>query len=205
MSGFLQCAERGIAALLLLLLSPLFALLAISVRLGTGSPVLFRQKRVGKGERTFVMLKFRTMTDARDEEGRLLPAERRIAPVGRWLRKTSLDELPELFNIVRGEMAFVGPRPLLPEYLPHYTDEQRERHHVKPGITGLAQVEGRSLLSWDEKLAKDVWYVRNKSIWLDLWILFRTFRVVVSRSNTDAAGTSARPPGMRPPEGGFRE
>ena len=201
----LDFGERVTAALLLIVASPLLLIIATAVRVRLGAPVTFDQVRIGYREQAFVMHKFRTMTDARDSEGRLLSAEQRITPFGRWLRKTSLDELPELWNVLRGEMSFVGPRPLLPDYLPHYTDEQRQRHNVKPGITGLAQIEGRSLLRWEEKLAKDVWYVQNKSILLDANILFRTARAVITRKGTESAGTASRPPGMRPPEGGFGE
>ncbi len=201
----LDFGERVTAGLLLIVASPLLLIIATAVRVRLGAPVTFDQVRIGYREQAFVMHKFRTMTDARDSEGRLLSAEQRITPFGRWLRKTSLDELPELWNVLRGEMSFVGPRPLLPDYLPHYTDEQRQRHNVKPGITGLAQIEGRSLLRWEEKLAKDVWYVQNKSILLDANILFRTARAVITRKGTESVGTASRPPGMRPPEGGFGE
>ena len=153
------------------LLAPVAAVVALLVRRKLGSPVLFRQERPGLGGKPFVMLKFRTMTDARDAAGELLPDEERTHPFGQMLRRTSLDELPELLNVLKGEMSLVGPRPLLMRYLPRYTPEQYRRHHVLPGITGLAQVSGRNNLPWDEKFALDVHYADHCSLGLDIKIL----------------------------------
>lgn len=167
----------------LLVLSPVLLVVAVLVRVKLGSPVLFRQKRPGKNERTFNMLKFRTMTDERDEQGNLLPDSVRLTPFGSLLRKTSLDELPELLNILRGNMSLVGPRPLLHEYLPYYTERERKRHNVRPGLTGLAQVSGRNNLGWDARLAMDVDYVENQSFWLDIKILLKTVAQVLKRQD----------------------
>lgn len=167
----------------LLVLSPVLLVVAVLVRVKLGSPVLFRQKRPGKNEQTFNMLKFRTMTDERDEQGNLLPDSVRLTPFGSLLRKTSLDELPELLNIFRGNMSLVGPRPLLHEYLPYYTKRERKRHNVRPGLTGLAQVSGRNNLGWDARLAMDVDYVENQSFWLDIKILLKTVAQVLRRQD----------------------
>lgn len=172
---------------------PLLAVLALLVRLKLGSPVLFRQKRPGRHEAIFNLIKFRTMTDARDDAGQLLPDAVRLTPFGRWLRSTSLDELPELFNVLWGEMSLVGPRPLLVQYLPRYSPEQRRRHEVLPGLTGWAQINGRNALSWDEKFKLDVWYVENRSLGLDLRILFRTVWQVVARQGISAPGDATMP------------
>ncbi len=158
----------------IVLLSPFLLALAAVVRVSLGPPILFRQRRPGLHGKPFTLYKFRTMTDARDEEGRLLPDAQRLTRLGRFLRATSLDELPELFNVLKGDMSLVGPRPLLMEYLDRYTPEQARRHEVRPGITGLAQVSGRNALSWEEKFALDVWYVDHVSLWLDLKIIART-------------------------------
>lgn len=153
---------------------PLFAIVALCVRLGIGKPVIFRQRRPGFAERPFVLMKFRTMTDARHADGHLLPDGVRLTRAGRWLRASSLDELPELFNVLRGEMSLVGPRPLLMEYVQRYSPEQRLRHDALPGITGWAQVNGRNSLPWTQRFQLDVWYVANSSIWLDVKILCMT-------------------------------
>jgi lipopolysaccharide/colanic/teichoic acid biosynthesis glycosyltransferase len=171
---------------------PLVALMVL-VRYKLGSPVFFRQVRPGLRAKPFVMVKFRTMTDACDVEGRLLPDAERLTPFGRFLRASSLDELPELWNVLRGEMSLVGPRPLLMEYLPLYTAEQGRRHEVRPGITGWAQVNGRNAISWEDKFALDVWYVTNHSLWLDLKILLQTVRKVLVRDNINAAGEATMP------------
>jgi lipopolysaccharide/colanic/teichoic acid biosynthesis glycosyltransferase len=171
---------------------PLVALMVL-VRYKLGSPVFFRQVRPGLRAKPFVMVKFRTMTDACDVEGRLLPDAERLTPFGRFLRVSSLDELPELWNVLRGEMSLVGPRPLLMEYLPLYTAEQGRRHEVRPGITGWAQVNGRNAISWEDKFALDVWYVTNHSLWLDLKILLQTVRKVLVRDNINAAGEATMP------------
>ncbi len=158
----------------LMILAPVLVVLGLLVRWRLGSPVFFRQRRPGLRGRPFTLLKFRTMTEARDEEGQLLPDEQRLTRFGRFLRRTSLDELPELINVLKGDMSLVGPRPLLMEYLERYTVEQARRHEVKPGITGWAQVNGRNALSWEEKFEFDVWYVDHVSLWLDLKILAMT-------------------------------
>jgi lipopolysaccharide/colanic/teichoic acid biosynthesis glycosyltransferase len=172
---------------LLVLALPLL-LLALLIRRKLGSPVLFRQIRPGLHGQPFEMVKFRTMTDARDAAGQLLPDSERLPPFGRFLRSSSLDELPELWNVLRGEMSLVGPRPLLMEYLPLYTPEQYRRHEVRPGVTGWAQVNGRNAISWEEKFALDVWYVENQSFWLDVKILFLTVKKVLVKDGISAAG-----------------
>ena len=172
-----------IALLGLLLLSPLFLLLALLIRLKLGSPVLFTQERPGRGEKIFRLCKFRTMTDARDEKGELLPDGERLTGFGSFLRSSSLDELPELLNILRGDMALIGPRPLLVRYLPWYTQEERLRHAVRPGLTGLAQVSGRNLLGWDRRLALDAAYVKRITFWGDLKIVGKTVWKVFRRED----------------------
>lgn len=168
--------------LFLVILSPVLLVVAVLVRIKLGSPVLFKQERPGKDEKIFKLYKFRTMTDKRDKNGKLLPDEKRLTKFGKRLRSTSLDELPELFNILKGDMSFVGPRPLLVEYLPYYTKTEHRRHEVRPGLTGLAQVSGRNLVGWDKKLRLDSEYVNNISLWLDLKIIFGTIGVVIKRS-----------------------
>ncbi len=181
------------AAAGLVLLSLLLAAVALLVRWQMGRPVLFRQTRPGLNGRPFAMVKFRTMRDAADAAGRPLPDAERLTPLGRFLRATSLDELPELWNVLRGEMSLVGPRPLLMEYLPLYSAVQARRHEVKPGITGWAQVNGRNALTWDDKFSLDVWYVDNRSLWLDLRILGQTLLKVVRREGISAAGEATMP------------
>jgi sugar transferase EpsL len=166
--------DVAVSAVLLLLLAPLMGVLALWILASEGRPVLFRQRRPGLGEKPFVLLKFRTMTEARDARGHLLPDGTRLTPLGRRLRRTSLDELPQLWNVLAGHMSLVGPRPLLARYLSRYTPEQARRHRVKPGITGWAQVRGRNALSWEEKFALDLWYVDHRSFALDLRILGET-------------------------------
>ena len=168
-------------------------IVAFLVRIKLGSPVIFRQIRPGLHGKPFVLYKFRTMTDARDEDGNLLPDELRLTPFGKFLRSTSLDELPELFNVLKGDMSLVGPRPLLMQYLERYTPEQARRHEVKPGITGWAQINGRNALSWEEKFEMDVWYVDNWSIWLDLKILLLTLIKVLKREGIHADGHVTMP------------
>ena len=177
----------------LVVLSPVLAILAWQIRRKLGSPVLFRQTRPGLHGKPFQMVKFRTMTDACGPDGTLLPDSERLTPFGRWLRATSLDELPELWNVLKGDMSLVGPRPLLMEYLPLYTPEQARRHEVRPGITGWAQVNGRNALSWEEKFRLDVWYVDNRSFWLDLRILWLTVRKVLAREGISADGEATMP------------
>ena len=172
----------------LLLLWPVLLVLAVLVRVKLGPPALFRQQRPGLHGRPFTMLKFRTMTDARDTEGNLLPDGERLSSFGRSLRSTSLDELPELINVLAGDMSLVGPRPLLMRYLDRYTPEQMRRHEVRPGITGWAQVNGRNAITWDQKFALDVWYVDHHSLRLDLHILWLTVRNVLRREGISQAG-----------------
>lgn len=174
--------------LLLLLLSPVMLVIAVLVRFKMGSPVLFSQKRPGKNNKIFEMYKFRTMLNSKDKNGELLPDEKRLTKLGKLLRSTSLDELPELFNVVKGDMSLVGPRPLLVEYLNYYTTEQMRRHDVRPGITGWAQVNGRNTLSWEDKFSLDVWYVDNWSLWLDIKILFMTLYKVFKREGISHDG-----------------
>lgn len=182
-----------VSAIGLLLLAVPLALLAWQVRRKLGSPVLFTQVRPGLHGKPFRMVKFRTMTDARDARGALLPDAQRLTPFGRFLRASSLDELPELWNVLRGEMSLVGPRPLLMEYLPLYSPEQGRRHEVRPGITGWAQVNGRNAISWADKFALDVWYVDHRSLWLDVRILWMTVRKVLVRDGISAAGEATMP------------
>jgi len=172
----------------LVVLTPVLCAVALAVRVNLGSPVLFGQVRPGLGGRPFKLVKFRTMRHAVDARGRVLPDAERLTSFGRFLRSTSLDELPELWNVLRGEMSLVGPRPLLMEYLPLYTPEQARRHEVRPGVTGWAQVNGRNALSWEEKFAFDVWYVDNQSFWLDLKILLLTLMKVFVREGISQAG-----------------
>jgi len=182
-----------VSATALVVLAPVMGLIALAVWRTMGRPVLFRHVRPGLHGKPFVMYKFRTMRDLRDAEGNLLPDEARLTPFGRWLRTTSLDELPELVNVLRGEMSLVGPRPLLMEYLERYTPEQARRHEVKPGITGWAQIHGRNNLSWEERLRLDVWYVDHWSLWLDLKILWRTLWMVLRREGISAQGHATMP------------
>lgn len=172
----------------LVVAAPLLAVVALLVRVRLGAPVLFRQRRPGLNGAPFEMIKFRTMRDATDEAGNPLPDAERMTPLGRWLRATSLDELPELWNVLRGDMSLVGPRPLLMEYLPLYWGDQARRHEVRPGITGWAQVNGRNAISWEERFALDVWYVDNRSFWLDLKILAMTAGRVVAREGISERG-----------------
>jgi sugar transferase EpsL len=185
--------DAAAAAAALAVLSPVLAGVALGVGWKLGCPVLFRQTRPGLHGRPFEMVKFRTMTDARDANGHPLPDAERLPAFGRFLRSTSLDELPELWNVLRGDMSLVGPRPLLMEYLPLYTPEQARRQEVRPGITGWAQVNGRNALSWEEKFALDVWYIDNRSLWLDLRILAATVRQVLRRDGISAAGEATMP------------
>ena len=172
----------------LVLLTPLLLAIALLVRVKLGTPILFRQQRPGLHSRPFVMCKFRTMTDARDDRGELLPDGERLTPFGRFLRSSSLDELPELFNVVKGEMSLVGPRPLLMQYLERYTPEQMRRHEVPPGITGWAQVNGRNALTWEQKFAHDVWYVEHHTLWLDVKIIALTVWKIFRREGISQPG-----------------
>lgn len=177
----------------LLLLSPLFLLLALLVRLFLGAPILFRQQRPGMKAKPFEILKFRTMLDAKGPDGEPLPDAQRLTGFGRFLRASSLDELPELWNVLKGEMSLVGPRPLLMEYVPLYSAEQRRRHDMRPGITGWSQVNGRNALSWDEKFAYDIWYVDNASMLLDLKILVLTVVSIVRRDGINSSADVPMP------------
>ena len=177
----------------LLIFSVPLLFLIWQVRRKLGSPVFFRQTRPGLRGALFTMIKFRTMTDACGLDGKLLPDAERLTPFGRFLRSSSLDELPGLWNVLKGDMSLVGPRPLLVEYLPLYSQEQAQRHNVRPGITGWAQVNGRNALSWDEKFKLDIWYVNNRSMWLDIKILWLTVRKVLVREGISAAGEATMP------------
>ncbi|WOA33082.1 sugar transferase [Alloalcanivorax xenomutans] len=177
----------------LFLLSPILIVLILLVYHKHGLPILFSQARPGRNGKSFRMIKFRTMTDERDENGELLPDDVRLTKFGAFLRSTSLDELPELINVLKGDMSLVGPRPLLMEYLPLYSERQYRRHEVRPGITGWAQINGRNALSWDEKFELDVWYVENRSLWLDIKILFLTVLKVVKRDGISHGGEATMP------------
>lgn len=181
-----------VSALSIILLSPLLLLLALLVRLNIGRPVLFWQQRPGYKERPFRIVKFRTMTDACDARGAMLPDAERLTPFGSWLRSLSLDELPELYNILRGEMSFIGPRPLLMEYLPLYSAKQRRRHEVHPGLTGWAQVHGRNVISWRQRFDLDVWYVDHRSFLVDARILLLTAWKVLTREGINQPGEATR-------------
>ncbi len=181
-----RCFDIGFSFSGIVLLSPVFLVLVVLNRIIHGSPILFKQKRPGRDGEPFTFYKFRTMTNERQVNGEYLPDEQRLTRFGRFLRSTSLDELPSLFNVLKGEMSLVGPRPLLMEYLPLYNSFQKRRHEVKPGITGWAQVKGRNSLSWDEKFEKDIWYVDNQSFWLDVKILFLTILVTLKREGISA-------------------
>ncbi|HBC3451408.1 TPA: sugar transferase [Vibrio parahaemolyticus] len=180
--------DMVIALMVLVLLVPVIIILAIIIRKKLGSPILFRQTRPGLNGKPFEMVKFRTMKDAVDQQGNPLPDSERMTPFGDKLRNSSLDELPELWNVLKGEMSLVGPRPLLMQYLPLYSKEQSRRHDVRPGVTGWAQINGRNAISWEEKFALDVWYVDNKTLWLDIKILFMTVRKVFVKEGISADG-----------------
>ena len=182
-----------LSALALVVLSPLFLMIALLVRCRLGKPILYKQMRPGLGGKPFQLLKFRTMTESRDQNNQLLPDEQRLTRLGAFLRRTSLDELPELWNVLKGDMSLVGPRPLLMEYLPLYTAEQARRHEVRPGLTGWAQVKGRNALSWEEKFALDVWYVDHYSLWLDFVILLLTIKKVLTGEGVSAPGEATMP------------
>jgi lipopolysaccharide/colanic/teichoic acid biosynthesis glycosyltransferase len=188
-----RALDLGLAVPALVALAPLGLVVAGLARAKLGSPALFRQQRPGRDDRIFELIKFRTMTDARDSNGALLPDAQRLTRFGERLRRTSLDELPTLWNVIRGDMSLVGPRPLLVQYLDRYTSEQRRRHEVAPGITGWAQVHGRNAITWDEKFALDVWYVENVSLRTDLAILFQTMVQVLRQRNISAEGHATMP------------
>lgn len=180
--------DLALALLGLILLAPIMGLIALVTWVDLGSPVFFRQQRPGLHGKPFTLYKFRTMTDERDDQGDLLPDAERLTPLGRFLRSTSLDELPELINVLQGDMSLVGPRPLLMRYLDRYTPEQMRRHDVKPGITGWAQVNGRNAVSWEEKFALDVWYVDEQSLWLDIKIIALTVAAIIKREGISQPG-----------------
>jgi undecaprenyl phosphate N,N'-diacetylbacillosamine 1-phosphate transferase len=182
--------DKTLALFLIILFSPIYIVVSFLILKKMGKPILFRQKRPGYNEKIFGIYKFRTMTNEKDKDGNLLPDNQRIVGIGKFIRSTSLDELPQLFNVLKGEMSFVGPRPLLIEYLDLYNDKQKRRHDVKPGITGWAQVNGRNAISWEQKFKYDVWYVENQSFFLDIKILWLTFLKVVKRSDI-SSDTSA--------------
>ena len=177
-----------VALCAILTLLPVIVIVAVLIRFKLGSPILFTQDRPGLNGQIFKMMKFRTMLDGKDKHGNLLPDDERMTPFGAFLRSTSLDELPGLFNVLKGDMSLVGPRPLLVQYLPLYSNEQARRHNVRPGITGWAQVNGRNTISWDEKFKLDVWYVDNQSFWLDIKILLLTVKKVFVREGISADG-----------------
>ena len=185
--------DRSAALVGLAVAAPVLLGAAVAVRATMGSPVLFRQRRPGRGERVFDIVKFRTMREGTDERGNPLSDAERLTPVGRWLRATSVDELPQLWNVVRGELSLVGPRPLLVRYLPRYSPEQRRRHEVMPGITGWAQIHGRNTISWEEKFALDVWYVEHWSLALDARILIETVGRVLKRDGVSSDGHATMP------------
>ena len=187
---FKSIFDKTLALFLIILFSPIYIVVSLLIFFKMGSPILFRQKRPGYKEKIFGIYKFRTMTNEKDEFGNLLPDDKRLVGIGKFIRSTSLDELPQLFNVLKGEMSFVGPRPLLIEYLPLYNEKQKRRHDVKPGITGWAQVNGRNAISWEQKFDYDVWYVDNQSFWLDIKILWLTFLKVVKRSDISSSTSS---------------
>jgi len=172
-----------LSLILILVFLPFYIIVSILIITKMGSPILFRQQRPGLDEKVFGIYKFRTMTNEKDENGELLPDDKRLVGIGKFIRSASLDELPQIFNVLKGDMSFVGPRPLLIEYLPLYNDRQKKRHDVKPGITGWAQVNGRNAISWEQKFEYDVWYVEHQSFWLDMKILWMTFLKVVKQSD----------------------
>lgn len=182
--------DKILSIFLIILFSPIYIIVSLLIYIKIGNPILFRQKRPGLKGKIFGIYKFRTMTNEKDKDGNLLPDEQRLVGIGKFIRSTSLDELPQLFNVLKGEMSFVGPRPLLIEYLELYNNEQIRRHDLKPGITGWAQVNGRNAISWEQKFEYDVWYVDNQSFWLDMKILWMTFLKVVKRSDI-SSNTSA--------------
>lgn len=176
---FKRFLDAAFGAVLMVLLSPVFLAVWLLIRVKMGSPAIFKQARPGRGEKIFYIMKFRTMDNSKDSAGNLLPDEARLTPLGKFLRKTSLDEIPQLFNVLKGDMSFIGPRPLLPQYLPYYKGEEKLRHSVRPGISGLAQISGRNRISWDEKLALDAQYAKSVSFFADLKIAVLTVKKVL--------------------------
>jgi len=198
---FKRLLDFILALIAIILLTPVFMIVAFLVRTKLGSPIIFKQQRPGLNEKIFTMYKFRTMTDERDENGRLLPDENRLTSFGKFLRSTSLDELPELFNILKGDMSIVGPRPLLVQYLPLYDEFQKRRHEVRPGLTGLAQVNGRNSLSWEEKFTLDVKYVNHITLFGDIKIILLTFKKVIAKDGINSFSSVT----MEPFQGTKRE
>ena len=182
---FKSLIDRSLAAIALILLSPFIALLAIAIYFNMGSFIVFSQPKKGKNNSIFTFYKFRTMTDQRDHKGKLLPDMERLTPLGEFLRQTSLDELPQLWNVLRGDMSFIGPRPFVAAYLERYTPEQARRHEVIPGITGWAQINGRNSITWEEKFKLDLWYIDNWSLWLDLKIFILTVVKIITKEGVD--------------------
>lgn len=202
---YAKCIKRVLdfflSLMALVLLMPLMLVIGLVVRIKLGKPIIFKQKRPGKNEKIFTLYKFRTMTDKKDENGELLPDEQRLTKFGKWLRSTSLDELPELINILKGDMAIVGPRPLLIEYLPLYNEKQKHRHDVRPGLTGLAQINGRNTIEWEEKFEEDVKYIKNITFIQDMKIIFKTFTKVLKRDGINQEGNAT----MKKFEGTIKE
>lgn len=184
-----RCMDFILGLIALVILSPVIITTGILVRFKLGSPVIFQQNRPGYNGKVFKLIKFRSMTDEKDEEGNLLSDEVRLTSFGKKLRSTSLDELPEIWNIVKGDMSIVGPRPLLVQYLPLYNEKQKHRHDIRPGFTGYAQVNGRNSISWEEKFDLDVWYVQNVSLWLDILIILQTVKIVIKRDGISSQNT----------------
>jgi len=182
--------DKTLALFLIIIFLPIYITVSLLILMKMGSPILFRQQRPGLNGEIFGIYKFRTMTNEKDLNGNLLPDEQRLVGIGKFIRSVSLDELPQIFNVLKGEMSFVGPRPLLIEYLELYNDTQKRRHEVKPGITGWAQVNGRNAISWEQKFEYDVWYVDNQSFWLDMKILWMTFLKVVKRSDISSSSSA---------------
>lgn len=180
--------------ILLVFLGPVLLLASIGVRLKLGPPVLYTQWRPGLNEKPFLLYKLRTMNSLTDADGKLLPDEERLTSYGKWLRKFSIDEIPQLYNVLKGDLSLVGPRPLLLDYLPLYTTEQRRRHHVKPGLTGWAQVNGRNQNSWDQTFDLDLWYINHQSFWLDIWILIKTIPIALQSKGVNHPGHATREP-----------
>ncbi len=194
-SGFMKRLLDIIFALILIaVLLPVFIILYFVIAIRLGRPVIFKQMRPGLNGKPFMMYKFRSMTDEKDQNGELLNDDKRLTSFGKKLRATSLDELPELYNILKGDMSFIGPRPLLMEYLPLYNERQSRRHEVRPGITGWAQVNGRNAISWKDKFELDVWYVENMSLWLDIKVIFKTIGTVLSRKGISQDGKATAEP-----------
>ena len=189
---FKRFLDFWISLVVLILISPILLIVTIWLHFANkGAGAFFLQERPGKGEKIFKIVKYKTMTDERDENGKLLPDEQRLTKVGKFVRSTSIDELPQLFNVLKGDMALIGPRPLLPRYLDWYTEEERHRHDVRPGITGYAQCHGRNDVTWDEKLAMDVWYVNHLSFLTDIKIIIKTIKSVLKRESVEVAGVEA--------------